>query len=109
MYLTIFTVIVIFVANIAVYSVSGICSNYFDTNGISVPILTEYVWMFIENSVYLCFSILSILIVLGTQASKYKKIAGEMEQIVIGLHLVIVSVFLVSFLLPFLPMCANIV
>ena len=57
---------------------------------------------------YLVFSILSILVVIVTQATKYKNISREIEQVIIGLHLVVVSIVLTSFILPFVSMCADI-
>lgn len=107
-YLTLFTIFLIVVANTAVFVFNKTCISIYDKLDVSMPLLTEYTWLIINKNIYFLFSILTVIVVLVIPGTKYKDKGGYIEQVIIGMHLLILSILLFSLMLPFIPMCTNI-
>ncbi len=107
-YLTLFTILLIGVANITVFAFNKTCISIYDKLDVSMPLLTEYIWLIINKNIYFLFSILSIIVVLVIPNTKYKDKGSYIEQVIIGMHLLILSILLFSLMLPFISMCATI-
>jgi len=107
-YLTLYTLLLIFLATISVAALNETCKTIYGDFGITLPLLTEYMRIILEKRFYYLFSALTATVIMILPFTRFGNKRGGIEQLVIGLHLIFVSMFLFSFTLPFSTMCETI-
>ena len=107
-YLTIYTLTVIVAANAAILAFRNLCIETYNEFGASLPVPTAYAWAVINNNHYLLFSVMTMILVVALPFSMAKEKSSAIQQVILGLHLLILSAFIFSFLLPFMSPCETI-
>lgn len=100
--------LLILLATIAVVALSETCNVMYGGLGVTLPLLTEYMRVIINKKIYYLFSALTATVIMVLPFTKYSNKRGAIEQLMIGLHLMFLSILLFSFTLPFSTMCETI-
>lgn len=105
-WMKIWTTLVILCCNGLLQSVKGDCVNLYADFAENLPQLTKVMLWGLEHHFYLLFSIVSILI-LWILPKLYQR-EMNLEVIVLGIHLLLISGIFFAFILPFISMCEKI-
>ncbi len=107
-YLTLYTLIIILIVNVVVHEFVDTCIDLYAELGTALPLATEISWIAIEENIYLLFSVLTMAVIILIPFTRIQDRSGSIGHIIIGLHLLVLSMFIFSIMLPFVSMCENI-